>query len=113
MKRLRHSYGCPVELSLEFLGGKWKTVILAWLKQSPHRYHELRARMPGIADKVLTQRLKELEGLGLVSKTSVDERPSIYVYELTERGDSLRPILDSLHAWGVAMATELDVKVAP
>jgi len=46
-----------VELSLAFVGGKWRTVILAWLKETPHRYAELRKRMPGVADKVLTQQL--------------------------------------------------------
>jgi len=54
MKRLSRNYGCPVELSLAFVGGKWRTVILAWLKEAPHRYGELRKRMPGLADKVLT-----------------------------------------------------------
>ena len=69
MKRLSRNYGCPVELSLAFVGGKWRTVILAWLKEAPHRYGELRKRMPGLADKVLTQQLKELEC------TSVPRRP--------------------------------------
>src|SRR4051812_22027803 len=59
VKRLSKTYGCPVELTLDFVGGKWRTVILAWLKEAPHRYGELRKRMPGVADKVLTQRLKE------------------------------------------------------
>ena len=57
MKRLRAQYGCPVELALEFVGGKWKTVILAYLKESPHRFGELRARLPNLSDKVLTERL--------------------------------------------------------
>ena len=74
MKRLRRNYGCPVELSLDFVGGKWRTVILAWLKEAPHRYGELRKRVPGLTDKVLTQQLKELEALGLISKKPVGER---------------------------------------
>jgi len=71
LKQLLSNYGCPVELSLAFVGGKWRTVILAWLKEAPHRYGELRKRMPGLADKVLTQQLKELEALGLISKKPV------------------------------------------
>jgi DNA-binding HxlR family transcriptional regulator len=110
-KRLRKRYGCPVELSLEFVGGKWKTVILAWLKEAPHRYSELRARMPGVADKVLTERLKELEILGLVSKEPANGRQAARVYCLTERGESLRPVLDALYAWGEAIAADLAVEI--
>ena len=94
MKRLRARYGCPVELSLEFVGGKWKTVILAWLKEGPHRYCELRARIPGITDKVLTERLKDLELLGLVEKSGRERDGR--VYRLTARGEGLRPVLDAL-----------------
>ena len=85
-KCLRKQYSCPVELSLEFVGGKWKTVILAWLKEAPHRYSELRARMPGVADKVLTERLKDLEVLGLVTKEPIEGQRPAHLYRLTERG---------------------------
>jgi DNA-binding HxlR family transcriptional regulator len=111
MKRLRAHYGCPVELALEFVGGKWKTVILSYLKESPHRYHELRAALPGVADKVLTERLKDLERLGLVVKTATAAGQSTLVYQLTERGQSLRPVLDALYAWGSSVAGELPVDV--
>ena len=107
MKRLRARYGCPVELTLEFVGGKWKTVILAWLKEAPHRYGELRGRMPGITDKVLTQRLKDLEMLGLVERSG----PKREIYRLTPRGEALRPVLDALYAWGAEMAPHLEVEV--
>jgi len=107
---LRKQYGCPVELSLEFVGGKSKTVILAWLKEAPHRYGELRSRMPNVADKVLTQRLKDLEALGLISKEPINGQRT-HVYRLTKRGESLRPILDSLYIWGQAVAEELAVEI--
>jgi DNA-binding HxlR family transcriptional regulator len=113
LKRLRRNYGCPVELSLDFVGGKWRTVILAWLKEAPHRYGELRKRVPGLTDKVLTQRLKELEALGLISKKPVGRRRSTHVYELTARGDSLRPVLDALYDWGSAIASDLKVRIGP
>lgn len=105
MGKLKRTYGCPVELSLEFVGGKWRTVILAWLKESPHRYGELRKRMPGLADKVLTQRLRELQAQGIILKKGG-------TYELTARGESLRPVLDALYAWGEKTAPELKVKFA-
>jgi DNA-binding HxlR family transcriptional regulator len=114
LKRLKKTYGCPVELSLDLLGGKWRTVILAWLKEAPHRYGELRQRMPGLADKVLTQRLKELEAFGLVEKRAVSGgRRPVYLYELTASGESLRPVLDALYAWGSAISSELKVRIGP
>jgi len=113
MKRLRKYYGCPVELALEFVGGKWKTVILARLKEAPHRYHELRALMPGVADKVLTERLKDLEQLELIEKAPVGGSGSVWVYRLTQRGESLRPVLESLYAWGAAAGPELAVAFGP
>ena len=111
MKTLRRKFGCPVELSLEFVGRKWRTVILAWLKEAPHRYGELRQRVPGLSEKVLTQRLKELEALGLIAKRPMGRGRATQVYTLTPRGESLRPVLDALYAWGSAMAPELGVRI--
>lgn len=108
MKRLRSNYSCPVELALEFVGGKWKTVILAWLKEAPHRYGELRARMPDISDKVLTARLKDLQKLGLVERGGPHA-----AYRLSARGESLRPMLGALYAWGDSVAGELSINVRP
>ena len=110
MKVLRRRYGCPVEFALQFVGAKWRTVILAWLKEAPHRYAELRARMPGVSDKILTQRLKELVALGLVTREPGPGRAT-QVYRLSPRGESLRPVLDSLYGWGNDLAAELDVTV--
>jgi DNA-binding HxlR family transcriptional regulator len=111
MNSLRRRYGCPVELALAFVGGKWRTVILAWLKESPHRYAELRTRMPGVSDKILTQRLKELVEMGLVARGRAATSRSARVYRLTPRGESLRPVLDALYAWGDATAGQLKIDV--
>lgn len=111
MKRLKKRYGCPVELSLEFVGGKWTTMILAWLKEAPHRYGELRRRIPGVADKVLSEKLQTLERLGLISNEPIEDSLGGHGYRLTARGDSLRPVLNALHSWGEAMAQELHVSV--
>ena len=61
-------YGCPAELALDVLGVKWKTIILARLKDGPLRYGDLRRTVPLLSDKVLTQRLRELEDSGLVER---------------------------------------------
>ena len=73
----------------------------------------MRDRMPGLADKVLTQRLKELETRGLVAKTRGDKPRTGHAWKLTKRGESLRPVLDALYKWGAAMASEMEVRIAP
>jgi DNA-binding HxlR family transcriptional regulator len=108
MKRLKATYGCPVELALDFVGGKWKTVILARLKQAPQRYGDLRAQIDGISDKILTERLKDLERLDLIDKRS-DGTAS--VYHLTARGESLRPVLEALYRWGNVLVEDLPVTI--
>lgn len=116
LKRLPATFGCPVELTLEILGGKWKPVILAHLKDGALRYGELRARIPNLSDKVLTERLRDLEDRGLVIRQSTrgsgrrGERPQV-VYRLTKRGNSLRPVLTALYAWGEDAAPDLGVTV--
>src|SRR3954462_13553208 len=86
-------YGCPVELALSVIGGKWKTIILARLKTAPMRYGELRRTLPSLADKVLTQRLRELEESGSVERRVLTGSP---VYAWMARGLSLAPALEVL-----------------
>ncbi len=93
-------YGCPVELSLELLCGKWSVVLLARLKQGPQRYADLRRQVPGISDKMLTQRLRELLANGLVLREGES-------YLLSERGASARDVLEALYAWGEQLAPEV------
>src|ERR1700748_1135951 len=93
MGRTGRLYGCPVELTLDLLGGKWKTVILARLKQSPLRYGELRRAVPGLADKVLTQRLRDLEEAGFVERSKPPGGQARY--RLTSLGRSLAPALEA------------------
>jgi DNA-binding HxlR family transcriptional regulator len=109
-KRLPSRFGCPVELTLEVLAGKWKPVILAYLKEGALRYGELRARVPRLSDKVLSERLRDLEEQGLVHRTPAEGGPH-FVYQLTERGNSLRPVLDQLYAWGERAAPTLGVTI--
>src|SRR5579859_6468507 len=92
-------FGCPVELALSLMGGKWKTIILARLKQGPMRYGEMRRVVPGLAEKVLTQRLRELERDGFVTRVPPAESGSTR-YALSARGRSLSPALEALYAWG-------------
>jgi DNA-binding HxlR family transcriptional regulator len=110
MKRLARRFGCPVELSLEILGGKWKPVLLARLKERPYRYSELRKLVPGLSTKMLTQRLRDLETQGLVERRGVAGKPHS-VYRLTARAESLKPVLQALHDWGRTAAAEYKVQI--
>ncbi|SCE91563.1 transcriptional regulator, HxlR family [Micromonospora coriariae] len=97
-------YHCPVELAVDVIGGKWRPVILAHLKEGVHRYGELRRRMPGVSEKMLTQRLRELESDGLVVRHDHETTPPHVDYRLTEEGLSLAPVLQALYDWGAARA---------
>lgn len=96
-KQAHKHYGCVTEFALDVLGGKWKTIILAYLLQQPLRYGELRKMLPRLSDKVLTQRLGELETAGLVQKS---RSRTVGAYTLTARGESLRKVLSLLCTWG-------------
>jgi DNA-binding HxlR family transcriptional regulator len=109
MKRLARTFGCPTELALELLGGKWKTVILARLKDGPLRYAELRRRIPRLSDKMLTQCLQGLQERGLVSRDAVPGAAARY--RLTPAGRSLRPLLQQLYDWGGAQVGRLGVTI--
>lgn len=107
-ERSKVRYGCGVELAVSLLGGKWKTVLLAHLKERPHRYGELRALVPKISDKMLTQRLGELVSLGYIVREADDAG---HRYRFAEAATSLRPVLEALHAWGLAEAVRRDVEI--
>ncbi|MFI0899394.1 winged helix-turn-helix transcriptional regulator [Streptomyces sp. NPDC020983] len=105
---------CPVELTLEVIGGKWATVILAHLKEGVHRYGELRRRIPGVSEKMLVQRLRGLESRGLVERRAAGPKGSEVVeYRLTEEGASLVPVLDALYTWGLSRAARTGVRFPP
>jgi DNA-binding HxlR family transcriptional regulator len=99
-KPLPRHFGCATEFTLTVLGGKWKTVILCYLKQQPLRYGELRSLLPKLSDKVLTERLRELEEVGLVARSAMPQLSGNNGYHLTDRGASLGEVLTILYAWG-------------
>jgi DNA-binding HxlR family transcriptional regulator len=93
-------YNCPVEAALDVIGGKWKVLILCWLKQGVHRFGELRRRIPGVSERMLTQQLRELERDGIVHRRVFPEVPPRVEYSLTDFGETLRPVLALLQEWG-------------
>jgi DNA-binding HxlR family transcriptional regulator len=109
MKALRRSYGCPVELSLDIIGGKWKAVILARLKLRSMRYGELRKAIPDLSEKVLTQRLHRLCADGLVEMAP--DAGGVIHYRLSETGASLKPVLQALYDWGEARSAVIGARI--
>jgi DNA-binding HxlR family transcriptional regulator len=109
--RLARSFNCPTEFTLQVLGGKWKTVILCYLKMGPLRYAELRKLIPNLSDKVLSQRLRELTEAGLVDRSKSDHGDRSEVYALSARGQSLGVILMEIYNWGDTNAAAFGVKV--
>ncbi|MCR5149839.1 MAG: helix-turn-helix transcriptional regulator [Clostridiales bacterium] len=91
---------CPVETTLLLIGSKWKVLILRDLIDGKKRFGELKRSVGSVSQKVLTAQLREMEADGLVKRTVYAEVPPRVEYELTELGLTLKPILDSLWAWG-------------
>jgi DNA-binding HxlR family transcriptional regulator len=105
------SYHCAVELAVDVIGGKWRPVILAHLKEGVHRYGELRRRIPDMSEKMLAQRLRELQADGLVERIDYQAKPAHVEYRLTEEGWSLAPVLQALYDWGTARAERAGTKI--
>jgi DNA-binding HxlR family transcriptional regulator len=99
-KPARRKYNCPVEAALDVIGGKWKVVILCWLKEGTHRFAQLGRRIPGISERMLTQQLRELERDGIVHRKVYPEVPPRVEYSLTAFGETLRPVMVQLWEWG-------------
>lgn len=92
---------CPVLYALNLIGQKWKLPILWYMyDEQPIRYNELRRKLSGITNVMLTKSLRELEEAGLVSRVQYNEIPPRVEYSLTDRGEALMPTLNELYKWG-------------
>lgn len=91
---------CPVETTLMLVGSKWKLLIMRNLFVRPWRFNELKNNLTGISQKVLTDSLRAMEADGIISRRAFAEVPPRVEYSLTDLGQSMKPILDSLASWG-------------
>ncbi len=99
---------CPVEATLELIGGKWKGIVLYYLMVDGRlRFSVLKRKVGCVTQRMLTKQLRELEGSGLVNRIVYAEVPPRVEYELTEEGESLKPVLLTLKKWGEAHALQL------
>ena len=92
---------CPVEATLELIGGKYKALILWHLSEHALRFSQLRKLIHGVTPKMLTQQLRELEAQNLIHREVYPEIPPKVEYSLTDTGRSLIPILVAMREWGV------------
>ena len=91
---------CPVETTLELIGGKYKALILWHLSNGPLRFSELKKLIPSATPKMLTQQLRELETHMLIHREVFPVIPPKVEYSLTELGRSLMPVLVAMRDWG-------------
>ena len=91
---------CPVATTVELIGSKWKLLIIRNLLVRPWRFNELKKDLAGISQKVLTDNLRSLESDGIITRTVYPEVPPRVEYALSELGETLKPILDSMAEWG-------------
>ncbi|WP_248925180.1 winged helix-turn-helix transcriptional regulator [Paenibacillus hamazuiensis] len=94
------SEGCPVEFTLDVIGGKWKGVLLYHLIDGAKRFNELRRICPSITQRMLTLQLRELEEDGLIHREVYHQVPPKVEYSLTPLGQTLVPIIQQMKIWG-------------
>ncbi|WP_025027009.1 winged helix-turn-helix transcriptional regulator [Caldalkalibacillus mannanilyticus] len=93
-------YSCPVEATLDVIGGKWKGIILFHLLNGTMRFNEFRRLMPGITQRMLTLQLRELENDKIIHREVYKQVPPKVEYSITEFGRTLEPIIFQMRAWG-------------
>ena len=99
---------CPVETTLDVIGGKWKGIILYQLLNGTKRFNEFRRLNPGITQFMLTLQLRELERDGIIHREIYKEVPPRVEYSLTDFGRTLEPIIMSMKAWGESYKVRLN-----
>lgn len=102
-KYQNNPFNCAVVRTVNYIGGKWKPIILIRLLPGCVRFGKLTIQIPDISRKILTQQLKELEADGLIIRHEYQEKPPRVEYELSELGKTLIPILKAMYDWGTQM----------
>src|SRR3954471_22210726 len=94
-------YHCAMDITMDYIGGKWKSVVLWYLKNDTYRFAELKRLIPDITEKMLSIQLRALEADGLIKRRVYGHKPPVRVeYSLTEFGTTLIPALNAIAKWG-------------
>ena len=91
---------CPVATTVDLIGNKWKLLIMRELLTGTKRFNEIHRLVGGISQKVLTENVRKMESDGIVKREVFPEVPPRVEYSLTDIGDSLRPVINSMSDWG-------------
>ena len=108
MKKKDELPDCPVATTVSLIGSKWKLLIMRNLLARPWRFNELQKSLDGISQKVLTDSLRSMEADGIITRTVYPEVPPRVEYALSELGESMKPIIKSMEAWGNSYKQELE-----
>ena len=104
------TYPCPVELTVDVIGGKWKGLILYHLISGTKRFNELKRLLPKTTQRMLTLQLRELEKDGIIHREVYPEIPPKVEYSLTKFGETLKPIIFLMRDWGEVYENEVLLK---
>jgi DNA-binding HxlR family transcriptional regulator len=100
---ISNSHMCPrFERAIQLLGKRWTGLILDALMQGPQRFCEMTAAVEGLSDRVLSDRLRELEAEGIIERMVYPQIPVRVEYRLTDKGRDLRPVVEAIHHWAEA-----------
>ena len=105
--------GCGAAHALDLVGERWALLVVRELLLGPKRFRDLTRGLPTASPNVLSQRLRELEGAGVLRRCRVGPPASVRAYELTERGRELEPVLVALGGWGRALAMTTPAELSP
>lgn len=101
------TYHCALDVTMKFIGGKWKCVVIWYLRNETLRFSEIKKKIPDITEKMLSIQLKALELEDLVKREVFGEKPPIRVeYSLTDFGRTMIPVVETIAAWGRKYAEE-------
>ena len=93
-------FHCAMDVTMKYIGGKWKTVVLWYLRNKTYRFGELKKKIPDITEKMLSLQLKALEKDGIIKREVYAEVPLRVEYSMTEFGKTLIPVLEEISRWG-------------
>lgn len=97
-------YHCGTDITMSFIGGKWKCVVLWYLRNGPLRFSELKRLIPDITEKMLSIQLKSLQQDDLIERQSFGKKaPFLVQYQLTNFGESLIPVIEVITHWGIEL----------